>query len=51
MSNHNYKINEYATKDTIFYADIPTYEWEEEEFEGDIFLNALSLFRDLKNKI
>jgi hypothetical protein len=41
---HNpYHINHYLTTETAFYSGILIYDWENDEFEGDTFLNSLSI--------
>lgn len=48
---HNpYHINHYLTSETAFYSGIPIYDWENDEFEGDTFLNALSIVQKDKSK-
>jgi hypothetical protein len=35
----------HITSETAFYSGLPIYDWENDEFEGDTFLNALSIIQ------
>jgi hypothetical protein len=38
------------TSKEMFYPGLPVYEWETDDFEGDTFLNALSLITNTKGE-
>jgi hypothetical protein len=47
---NGYAINHYHTKKTAFHSGILIYDWEDDEFEGDTFLNALNIMKLFKEK-
>lgn len=47
-----YKPTHYLTSETIYYMQgVPIYDWEDEEYDGNTFLNALNLVSNFQEKL